>query len=80
MDYLKLEAKTFKEFGNSGCIVYFTHTEHYTLIAIPEWNWSFMWDLNLNDEEQIKNCIKALSVPMFESEAEALAARIYNCL
>lgn len=81
MDYQKVEVKTFEEFGNSGCMVYFLHTEHYTLISIPEWNWSFLWNLIGTDDRIVKKeCIKALSVPMFSRDAEALTERIYSYL
>ena len=61
--------------------MYFLHTEHYTLISIPAWNWSFLWNLIGTDDREVKEeCIKVLSVPMSLGDAEALTDRIYSYL
>lgn len=82
MDYLKLEVRTFEEFNKYGSVsIYFTHTENYTLMSIPAWNWSFMWDFSGYTDDQLKEeCIKALSVPMFDQDAEKATERIVKYL
>jgi len=80
------EAIEVKEFDKVGIVetqtikVYFSHTEDFSLISIPEWNWSYLWNIETDDREAIKECTKALNVPMFEEKAEELANRFYRYL
>lgn len=77
MDYLELEIKAFKEFHNNGCIAYFMNTEHYSLISIPNWNWSYMWDFNKDDTIAKEGYIKVLSEPMFLDDAIEITERFF---
>jgi hypothetical protein len=80
MSYQNIEVKTFKEVGNNGVLVYFTKTENYALISIPAWNWCYLWDYSISDEQLKQGCIEALSDPMFREEAEQLTERFYQYL
>ncbi|MED4037042.1 hypothetical protein [Niallia taxi] len=80
MEYLELEIKAFNEFRNNGCIAYFMNTEHYSLISIPNWNWSYMWDFNKDDITAKEECIKALSEPMFLDDAIEITERFFQYL
>jgi hypothetical protein len=62
-------------FGTTQLSVYFSHTENYTLISVPDWNWCYLWEMNKNDEVSKEECIKALSGPVFEEPAKELTER-----
>lgn len=80
MSYQNIEVKTFKEVGNNGVLVYFSKTENYVIISIPAWNWCYLWDYSLSDEQLKQGCIKALSDPLFPENAEQLTERFYEYL
>ena len=82
MNRLTVETLTKFTSGSYGDVsAYFVHTDHYVLISIPTWNWSFMWDFEGFDDEQLKEkCIKALSVPMFSEDAAEATERIHQYL
>jgi hypothetical protein len=82
-DFEKIAVEKFDNVGllnTTQLSVYFSHTEDYTLISIPEWNWCYLWEVSKNDEVAKQECIKALSVPMFEEPAEELTERFYQYL
>lgn len=86
MDYINLEVKTFEDLGyNNGLVrnvsIYFVRTDDYILTSIPEWNWSYMWDLvRATDKELKTGCVKALSILMGDSDAKKTTEQIYRFL
>ncbi len=69
----RLTVETFEEFSNSGygeVTTCFAHTDHYVLISIPVWNWSFMWDFTAYSDDKLKVASTALTGPMFFEGAE----------
>ena len=58
--------------------IYFINTDDYTLIAIPKWNFSFLWDLEIDSIVNKAELIKVLSRPMVDLDAEELADKILN--
>lgn len=75
---VKTEIMPIKGYGEVK--LYFTNTEDFTLISVPDWNFSFLWELKDDDNDNKNNLIKALSVPMFESDATELANIIFQYL
>jgi len=86
MDYVNLEVKTFEDLGyNDGLVrgvsIYFVRTDNYILTSIPEWNWSYIWDfVGATDKELQTGCVKALSIPMGDSDAKKATEKIYRFL
>lgn len=83
--YQKVEIKHFDLNGYGALRLFFSHTEDLILISIPEWNWSFLWNLSDNDtieddKRHKDELIKALSIPMFSKEAKDLTNKIENYL
>lgn len=60
--------------------VYLSHTDTFTLVSIPEWNWSFLWNVSLDDSKAKEQLVKSLLDPMFEDAAEAFVNELYNYL
>lgn len=64
--------------------VYLSHTDIFTLISIPDWNWSFLWRITNNDEEVKLIFISALishASHYFDNEsAEKFAEEVYQYL
>lgn len=76
---------TVKKFDNASLLgndvtVYFSDTEDYSLINIPAWNWCYLWEVSKDEALAKEECIKALSIPMFEDDAIQLTQRIYEYL
>lgn len=71
-DYLK------ERYGIVG--IYFSHTEDYTIISIPDWNWCYFWNVYYDDDIAKKECARALSDPMHKEHAEEFAEVIYKYL
>lgn len=65
-------------YGNPD--VYLSSTETFTLVAIPEWNWSFLWDVDMDDIIAKKKCITAISDPVFPDDAKAFVEELYHYL
>ncbi|XKI14494.1 hypothetical protein GGGNBK_23170 (plasmid) [Sporosarcina sp. ANT_H38] len=80
----RLTVETFEEFSSSDygeTTTYFVHTDHYVLISIPVWNWSFMWNFEAYSDEELKAaCTKALTGPMFFEGAKEITERFYQYL
>lgn len=78
----KIEARFFdtlkERYGNAA--VHFAHTDDYTLVAIPEWNWCYLWDVFIEDKLAKKQCVDSLSDPMFPDAAVKLTDEIYDYL
>lgn len=79
----KTEIMPFEGYGKVK--IYFTNTEDFTLISIPNWGFSFLWNLKdadtIEDDNENKNeLIKVLSVPMGESDAIKLSQIIFQYL
>lgn len=65
--------------------IHFVDTEDFSLIAVPDWNFSFMWKLNDGDTETTdvatKNKLaKALTTRLSDSDSKVLASMIYGYL
>ena len=58
--------------------IYFINTDDYTLIVIPKWNFSFLWDFKIDSIVNKAELIKVLSRPMAGLDAEELADKILN--
>lgn len=67
-----------ERYGNTD--VYLSHTESFTLVAIPEWHWSFLWDISVNDLTAKKQCMDALSAAISQATAEVFVDELYNHL
>lgn len=84
-EYLELKMEISPVEGYGEVKIYFTNTEDFSLISIPDWSFSFLWELKDDDTVLVDNAnkdklIKALSVPMFESDAIELANVIFQYL
>ena len=80
---IQVEVLPFEGYGNVE--IYFSNTEDFSLISIPNWSFSFLWNLKdtdtIEDDNKNKNeLIKALSVPMGESDAVKLSRTISQYL
>lgn len=80
---LKTEIMPFEGYGKVE--IYFTNTEDFTLISMPNWSFSFLWNLKdadtIEDDNKNKNeLIKVLSVPMGEADATRLSQIIFQYL
>lgn len=58
--------------------IYFINTDDYTLIAIPKWNLSFLWNFEIDVTINKAELTKVLSRPMSDSDSEELADKILN--
>jgi len=78
----KVEVKKFdalkERYGNVD--VFLSHTGELTVISIPEWNWSHVWDKSNSEGLEMLNCIDSLSEPMFKDVAGEFAEEIHTYL
>ncbi len=78
----QVEVKKFEalkeRYGNVD--VYLSYIGDLAVISIPEWNWSHVWDKVNSEGVEMRNCIDALSDPMFEDAAGKLAKEINTYL
>lgn len=87
-EYETIQVKFLPFEGYGKVEIYFSNTENFSLISIPNWNFSFLWELKdddtkLTDIENKNKLIKALSVPMFERDAtklsDVISQYLWNC-
>lgn len=77
-EYQKMTIKKLPFEGYGDVKIYLFDTENFSLISIPDWNFSFLWELKDEDTIEIDNknkseLIKVLSVPMGERDAIKLS-------
>lgn len=82
-EYQKMTVKNLPFEGYGDIKIYLFDTENYSLTSIPDWNFSFLWELKDDDTIETENenkdkLIKALSVPMGEKDAIKLTNVIFQ--
>lgn len=76
---IKTEIKTF-ELPEQKSELYFSHTETYTLISVPAWNWCYLWTISDNDQKDKQQFKEALKSILGDPASEQMTNRVYQYL
>ena len=76
---MTIEVKTF-ELPEQKPELYFSHTEAYTLISVPAWNWCYLWTISDNDQKDKQQFTEALKGILDDSTAIQITDKVYQFL